>query len=229
MITQIAGGRFEDWMKGNRDMLAKAVTYAIGLAGKGAKEDFRQDLMRTGYKAVLGNLVGNRTYPNGGKVSVGAATLIEARGDRAQTILSNFIDGAVITPKKGKYLAVPTRWNRVSGRRGQPFLVSPEQMIASHQSFTTRARKGTGVRIWYLRVNAAQATTGKKRMQAMAGGLIKVGATAKRTRERLQIGVVPMFVLIPQTKMPRIFNASGTLQKWADAVPDLIERALPGN
>ncbi len=226
-IQQVAGGRFADWFNTKRDALASAVTLAVDLAGKGAQADFRQDIGRTGYKALLANLIGEKTYPRGGTKSVAAAAAIEARGDQADLILGNFVDGRTIAAK-GKHLAIPTGWNRPAGRRGAPFLVSPQQMIASRQSFVRPARTGaSGVLVWFLKVTAAQSTSRGRQMQAIAGGLLKVGSNRKRTAERLKSGAVPMFILVPYAVMPRIFNAGATMQKWADAVPDLIERAMP--
>ncbi len=227
-ITQISGGKFADWMDGNRDALARAVTFAVDAAAKGAQGDFRQDLGRTNYKQMLGNLIGEGVFPRGGKASVAAAAMVSSRGELADKVLGNLVDGRAIMAKRGKFMAIPTGYNRPSGRRGGAYLISPAQMIASGHAFVTRSKHSSkGAYVWYLKVEGVTPYQGKRGITALAGGMLKVGSSAKRARHLIKRGAVPMFVLIPMVLMPKIFNADGTMEKWVNAVPELIERALP--
>ncbi|WP_142847229.1 DUF6441 family protein [Telmatospirillum sp. J64-1] len=208
---------------------AVAVTAGVEAAVKGMQLDLRQQVLRAGFADTVANMIGAEAYPKRGKASFRASGTIFARGESADDILSSISEGVRISGQ-GRYLAIPTGYNKAGGRRRSRTgpLITPQQM--SEMRKMTFVRPGTnGTLVWFLRVTHAQEMRrGKVQSLAFAGGRYLVGSgRRKRTAAILEAGAVPMFILVPQVRMKRAMDVDATMRRWAERMPALIERALP--
>jgi hypothetical protein len=227
---------FKDWLGDVRRTGQKAVRGAVDIAGKGLKNDFRQQLDRAGYKPKLGNMFGQRTFPAAATGSFRAASAMAPRGGNAAKYLQTFIDGATISARGGRHLCIPTEYNprrtMESGPAVKPADLMRVTATKGHwrgaQAWIAPSRKQPGVLIWWGRVAfttpAGPVAKGKRALRSIR----TIGGSRLRVKLDKDSGAVPLFVLVPIVRIKKIIDAEGTAQKWADAIPDLIERALPG-
>lgn len=212
-------GDLEKYQREEIDLMKKANLYALRVGG----EQFRSRLA-----GQTGNSLGSRmartwqarVYPNGG---TNPSALIYSKAPR---IISAFLADTVILPKKGRYLAVPTGFNRAGGRKGGKARVSPKEMVESGQAFTRPRKNGPGL-IWFLTVGKAQVRGSKKvRDIAIAGGLVQVGRYGRRTRDILAARAVPMFILVPSIHLKRRIDAQREIQRISDDLPGLLSEGF---
>lgn len=224
-------------MEAEYGRIARAVTAAIDVVSADAQEELRAQVeaafgMRAGRR--LAKTIRRKRYPRGS--SVGAAALIYSR---APDIIRGSDSGAVILPKHGRFLAIPTNFNRNLGRRGTRseratggwagVRVTPEEMVKSKLAFVRPTSQGTGL-IWFLKVSRAQKQQGKRgkvRDLAYAGGLVLVGGgRVRRTRDILEAGAVPMFYLVPQVRVPKRLSIARIRSKAERRLPRQIRHNL---
>lgn len=209
-------GDFERWQREEVDLKRKADLYVLDVASQEMNEGLAK---RTGETlgARMSRTWRRRLYKN----PKNPAALVYSR---APDIITTFLSETVIVPRKGRYLAIPTGFNRSGGQRGAKVRVTPKEMIASGMSFT-RPRKGGDGLIWFLQVAHAQSRGRnlKVRELAMAGGLVSVGEQRDRGRGKywnfagniVRSRAVPMFVLVKQAQHTRIIDADGVLREVA--------------
>lgn len=211
-------GDLEKYQREEIDLKKKADLYAL----KVGSEKLRAALAGQ-TTSSLGDRLGKswkaRTYPNGGQ---NPTALVYTK---APDIISAFMAQTVILPKKGRYLAIPTNFNRSEGRRGAKVRVTPKEMVASNAAFTRPRKNGPGL-IWFLTVTRAQhrgqGKTGRVKDMAFAGGLVQVGRFGRRTREILTARAVPMFILVPSVTLTKRLDGDAEASKVRDQLPQLI-------
>lgn len=251
---EVIGDSWTDYLSGRIEDAAVAVTAGVRAGTDGLQLQMRQQLLAAGVRPVAGNMIGKQVYPRSG-ASLGAAGSIFSRGERADLILQAFSLSQEIRPDKRKYLAVPTSFNLVGGRRGGAVRVSAAQMYGMKGMTFVRPIRGgisqySGGQVWFLRVQLAEqrketvvtSKTGKQRRYvstrtlAYAGGLtsgLVGGGRTKRTEDIISgargvAGAVPMFLLLPLVVRQRKFDPAGLADFWSGQIPDLIARAFPG-
>lgn len=218
-------------MKAEEARIARAVTAAIDDVSVFAQGEYREQ---------IGNALGQRTAKTVRKKrfprtpSIGAAAIVYSR---AGDIVAAFDRGGVITPH-GRFLAIPTGFNRHLGRRGTRMergkggwsgvLVTPEEMVKSKLAFV-RPSTGGGL-VWFLRVTRAEeryGKRGKQRTLAYAGAKVLVGSgRVRRTKDILEAGAVPMFYLVPQVKVQKKLSLARVRYKAGQRLPRQIRRNL---
>lgn len=216
------------------------VTRAIDVAAAGLQTQLRSDTVTAGLGQGNANAWRMQRYPRG-RDSLNAAAIVWSR---SPAVIDGFNRGAVITHRGGRYLTIPTNFNRVGGRRrakvegrGQRnywtnVRVTPAQMVRSREAFVIPNKDHPGQYLWCLRVKLAQRKTakrGKVKDLAFAGGLnVQVG-TAHRlnaTAALLAAGFVPMFVLLRQVKLDKRLDLDRRADEAAAAVAAQITREL---
>jgi hypothetical protein len=183
----------------------RAARNAVADVGRWTQEQLRNQV-RNAFgtrSARLANTWRLTVYPTSAPTLRPAALV----SSRAPTIMDAFDRGAVIRPKgTGKFLAIPTGFNRQGGRRGAKPRVTPEQMVASQKAFIRPFKSGRGF-VWCLPVRQGE-RTGRGRAPLIAGGIVAV-ATARRKgaaawqQSLLAQGFVPMFLLLPQVRVSK--------------------------
>lgn len=206
-------GDFERWQREEVDLKRKADLYVLDVASQEMQEGLAKE---TGDKlgARMSRTWRRRLYKN----PKNPAALVYSR---APDIITTFLAENVIVPKKGRYLAIPTGFNRTGGQRGAKVRITPKEMIASGMSFTRPQKGGDGL-IWFLQVATAETRNqrmgsdgklryGKVYQMAYAGGALQVGRKGRRTRDIIKARAVPMFVLVKRAHHTQSIDADGIL------------------
>lgn len=209
-------GNLKELLREEADRAAKAVSAGVREAGQGARQDLAAHLQQ----ADLGKLsraVGHKHY-RGRRSPLDAASIVYIKGRAARQAVWAFENGAVIRPKSGRYLAIPTQYNRASGRRGGRVLFRPDQL---RDSFVQRSQDGS--LLLFARVSQAQRMVrGRVRNQAFVEGHLLGSGRVKRTASILQAGVVPMFILKPQVVISKRLDVAAIAKRWQERLPELI-------
>lgn len=215
----------------------RGVTRAVDGATARLQARLRADTTAAGLG--VGNARSWRTirYPRA-RDSVNAAGLAYSK---SPAVIDGFNKGALITHRGGRYLTIPTNFNRVGGRRraraegtgGRNYWanvwVTPAQMVASRLSFTL-PRPGGGL-LWCLKILQAQGKTKKRGRitnQLIAGGLVRVGTGGGKGKaaDIARAGFVPMFALVRAVKLPKTLNLDGQAGEAAADLAAQITRDL---
>ena len=220
----------ENW----KQQLKVAVTDSIDEVA----EEARQKLKAQADSAGLGKVARTfkkKRYPS--KPSLGAAAVVYSK---APEIVAAFDAGVTIVPKAGRYLAIPTGFNRQSGRRqsrgqrGQGkwtgVRVTPEEMVASGMAFVRPRGNGQPGLIWFLKVSRAQRRSKAGRVSdlAYAGGLVQVGGGRRaRVKAALEAGAVPMFVLLPRVRLEKKLSVARVAHEASTRLPRVLRHKIP--
>ena len=177
----------------------KAVTAAMRVAGTGLKTSWRGQIMQAGLGRRLGNSIRSQTYPRAGE-SLNAASLVWSN---APVIIGAHDTGPLIRSKNGFWLAIPTPAAGKSTRGGR---ITPGEW---------ERRSGLRLRFVYRR-------TGPSLL--VAEGRLNTKGRAVVSRSKTGRGVVttPIFILVPQVKLPKRLDLARDAMRAIDGVPGLI-------
>lgn len=216
---------------------AQATTRALRDAGRELKGDWRSQIVAAGLGRNLAKSIREQSYPKRG-VSLGAASAVWSK---APEIVMAHDKGGIIRAKSGRYLAIPTNYNRSSGRRsGNKPLVTPQKMAAMKKwTYVLPTSDGRGL-VWFMRVTegASMSQTGRITRRAFVGGMTlsgrgygDVGSGRKsRVDAILQHGAVPMFVLLPQVRLSQRLDLKRDAVHAQSSVPGrIVEHWIEGH
>ena len=177
----------------------KAVTAAMREAGTGLKSAWRGQITGAGLGAQLGNSIRLATYPTGGE-SLNAAALVWSN---APVIVGAHDTGPLIRSHNGFWLAIPTPAAGKSTRGGR---ITPGEW---------ERRRGLRLRFVYRR-------TGPSLL--VAEGRLNTKGQAVVSRSKTGRGKVtaPIFLLVPQVKLPKRLDLARDADRALDSVPGLI-------
>ncbi len=201
-----------------KDMQANIVD-GLREGGQGCLSELRQHVAG----ADLGRLArawAMRIYKNAGALD--ATALLFVKGRSARAAMASFEYGAIVRPVKGRYLAIPTQFNRAGGRKGGKVLYRPKDLT---DSFVIRSNDGS--LLLMARVQHAQ-TKSKGRIadKAYVNSRLLGSGRKKRTAALLQYGAVPMFVLMPSVRITKRLDIAAIANKWADETARIILRKM---
>lgn len=212
------------------DPLRRAATLAVHEASRGLRSDLQAMTARTLGQRMAATWRAE-LYPKGDRVSLQAAGHVYTR---APKVIHAFdADSMVIGPTRGRYLAIPTGFNKRQGQRragGGP-LIGTAEMAAMGKGWTFVRPGAGGSLVWFLKVVEAQrqkrknqhALAGTAQRMAFAGGRLLVGGGRRgRTDAALTAGAVPMFILSPEARMPRRLAVRREVAKAQARLPDLF-------
>jgi len=177
----------------------KAVTAAMREAGTGLKTAWRAQITGAGLGARLGNTIRSEQFPKG-KPSLNAAALVWSK---APVIVGAHDTGLLIRSKTGFWLAIPTPAAGKSLRGGRITTGEWER------------RRGLRLRFVYRR-------TGPSLL--VAEGRLNTKGQAVVSRSKTGRGKVtaPIFLLVPQVKLPKRLDLARDAARAQDTVPGLI-------
>jgi len=178
----------------------RAVTTAMREAGTGLKLAWRGQITGAGLGPQLANSIRSEVFPKAG-TSLNAAALVWSK---APVIVGAHDTGPLIRSRNGFWLAIPTpaAGKALGGRRITP--VGWER------------KTGLRLRFVYRR-------TGPSLLVA-DGARINTRGLAAASRSRTGRGQVtaPIFLLVPQVKLPKRLDLARDAERAHDAVPKLI-------
>lgn len=177
----------------------KAVSAAMREAGTGLKSSWRGQITQAGLGRRLANSIRSRTYPKAGE-SLNAAALVWSK---APVIVGAHDTGPLIRSRDGFWLAIPTP---AAGKGTRGKALTPGEW---------ERRRGLRLRFVYRR-------TGPSLLVA-DGRLNSSGlGVASRSKTGRGKSTVPIFLLVPQVKLPKRLDLNRDAERTLDNVPGLI-------
>jgi len=180
----------------------KAATAAVRQAGDGLKAAWRAQIVGAGLGTRLAKTIRSQTYPKSGQ-SLNAAVVIWSK---APVIVGAHDTGPLIRSRNGFWLAIPTP---AAGRSLRGGRLTPGEW---------ERRNGLRLRFVYRRSGPSL---------LVAEGRLNTRGRAVRSRSKTGRGVatVPIFLLVPQVKLPKRLDIEGPAATWARRLPRLVGRA----
>ena len=177
----------------------KAVTVATREAGTSLKTAWRSQITGAGLGTRLARTIRSEQYPKG-QPSLNAAALVWSK---APDIVSAHDTGPLIRSKNGFWLTIPTAAAGKSRRGGG---ITPGEW---------ESRTGLRLRFIYRRSGPSL---------LVAVGRLNKGGRAVASRSKTGRGKVtaPIFLLVPQVKLPKRLNLDRDAGRALDSVPGLI-------
>ena len=177
----------------------RAVTAAMREAGTGLKTAWRGQITGAGLGRRLANSIRSQTYPKAGE-SLNAAALVWSK---APVIVGAHDTGPLIRSKDGFWLAIPTE---AAGRGLRGAKLTPGEW---------ERRRGVRLRFVYRR-RGPSLLVAEGRLNSRGLG---VASRSKTGRGRT---TVPIFLLVPQVKLPKRLDLDRYAERALDSVPGLI-------
>ena len=177
----------------------KAVSAAMREAGNGLKSAWRTQITGAGLGTRLGNSIRITSFPKSGD-SLNAAALVWSK---APVIIGAHDTGPLIRSKNGFWLAIPTPAAGKSLKGGRITPVEWERRTGLRLRFVYR-RRGPSLLVAEGRLN----TRGR--------------AVRSRSKTGRGAATVPIFVLVPQVKLPKRLDLARDADRALDSVPGLI-------
>jgi hypothetical protein len=177
----------------------RAVTAAMRVAGTGLKLAWRGQITGAGLGTRLANSIRSETYPKAG-FSLNAAALVWSK---APVIIGAHDSGPLIRSRNGFWLAIPTPAAGKSARGGR---ITPGEW---------ERRSGLRLRFIYRRSGPSL---------LVAEGRINIRGRAVASRSKTGRGLVtaPIFLLVPQVKLPKRLDLASDAERAHEAIPGLI-------
>ena len=177
----------------------KAVTAATREAGTSLKTAWRGQITSAGLGQRLARTIRSEQYPKG-QPSLNAAALVWSK---APDIVSAHDTGPLIRSRNGFWLTIPTAAAGKSRRGGR---ITPGEW---------ERRTGLRLRFVYRRSSPS--------LLVAEGRLNKGGrAVASRSKTGRGLTSVPIFLLVPQVKLPKRLDLDRDTARAHDAMPGLI-------
>ena len=177
----------------------KAVSAAMREAGTSLKSAWRGQITGAGLGTRLGNSIRLATYPKGSE-SLNAAALVWSN---APVIIGAHDTGPLIRSKNGFWLAIPTPAAGKSTRGGR---ITPGEW---------ERRTGLRLRFIYRRRGPS--------LLVAEGRLNTKGLTvASKSKTGRGVVTAPIFLLVPQVKLPKRLDLARDAERAHDALPGLI-------
>jgi len=177
----------------------KAVSAAMREAGTGLKSDWRAQITGAGLGRRLANSIRLATYPKAGN-SLNAAALVWSK---APEIIGAHDTGPLIRSKDGFWLAIPLPAAGKATRGGR---ITPGEW---------ERRRGLRLRFVYRR-------TGPSLLVSEGRLNTKGQAVVSRSKTGRGKVTVPIFLLVPQVKLPKRLSLARDADRALDSVPGLI-------
>ena len=174
----------------------KAVSKAVTEAGNSVKTAWRAQITGAGLGQRLARTIRSEQFPKG-KPSLNAASLVWSK---APVIVGAHDTGPLIRSKNGFWLAIPTAAAGKSSRGGR---ISPGEW---------ERRSGLRLRFVYRRAGPS--------LLVAEGRLNTKGrAVASRSKSGRGVATVPIFLLVPQVKLPKRLELARDAEAAQDALP----------
>jgi len=177
----------------------RAVSQAVSEAGNSVKSSWRAQITGAGLGPRLARTIRSEQFPKG-RPSLNAAALVWSK---APVIVSAHDTGPLIRSKDGFWLAIPTPAAGTSRRGGR---ITPGEW-----------ERRTGLRLRFVYRRAGPSLL-------VAEGRLNTKGRAVASRSKTGRGVVtaPIFLLVPQVRLPKRLDLARDAGRALDGMPGLI-------
>lgn len=169
-------------------------------AGIGPKAAWRLQITGAGLGARVANSIRNQNFPRSGE-SLDAAALVWSK---APVIVGAHDTGPLIRSKNGFWLSIPLSAAGKSLRGGR---ITPGEW---------ERRRGLRLRFVYRRTGPSLLVADRARINTRGQA---VASRAKTGRNQVS---TPIFLLVPQVKLPKQLDLARDTERALDSVPGLI-------
>jgi hypothetical protein len=197
-----------------RRMLA-ATKQALAETGEAAKQGLRQQIRSAGLGNRLPNAVGVKIFPAGDKLARKPVVQIAPRGKGAARILHAFSTGPQIRGKDNQSLAIPLE-AAPRGPRGVPIGPAEAERRCNRDFVSIPLRRGKATVLLCMPAVAGARRNGS-RFRPAKGGRLAQGRGAE---------LVPMYILIPTVRLPKLLSPDEVVRDAVAGFPDRLRRAL---
>ncbi|MCC5993810.1 MAG: hypothetical protein JJT99_14955 [Rhodobacteraceae bacterium] len=177
----------------------RAVTTATREAGNSVKSAWRAQITGAGLGQRLANTIRSEQFPNG-RPSLSAAAVVWSK---APMIIGAHDTGPLIRSRNGFWLAIPTPAAGKSARGGR---ITPGEW---------ERRSGLRLRFVYRR-------TGPSLLVAEGRLNARGRAVASRSKTGRGLTTVPIFLLVPQVRLPKRLDLARDAARAQEALPGAI-------
>lgn len=178
----------------------RAVTAAVREAGAGLKSAWRGQIVGAGLGPRLANSIRSQQFPKSGE-SLRTAALVWSK---APVIVGAHDAGPLIRSKNGFWLAIPTE---AAGRGLRGGRITPGEW---------ERRRGMRLRFVYRRTGPSLLVADRARINTRGQ------AVASRSKTGRGHVTVPIFLLVPQVKLPKRLDLARDAARAHDMIPGLI-------
>lgn len=178
----------------------RAVTAAVREAGGGLKSAWRGQIVGAGLGPRLANSIRSQLFPKSGE-SLRAAALVWSK---APVIVGAHDAGPLIRSKNGFWLAIPTE---AAGRGLRGGRITPGEW---------ERRRGMRLRFVYRRIGPSLLVADRARINTRGQ------AVASRSKAGRGQVTLPIFLLVPQVKLPKRLDLARDAARAHDMIPELI-------
>ena len=233
-------GNLSEIMEDEIRQLSRGLRKALGRTGG----RLRRELIADSRQAGLGRMAKTWRYKiYGPRTQLNQALYVYPKGKPGGTVnqaMAAHEYGAEISASGGKYLTIPTAFNKPLGRqkaKGAALVSAQEMFNNKNNTFVIPRQNGPGL-IWMLRVEEGKRTTASGRIKRLALGrgltnptpqVLKRGfgsGRGRRVQGILKAGAIPMFTLLPRTRLRRRLRIRNLADKHIRAFPDLLATEL---
>lgn len=234
-LTSLPRGSVADAMKAEARAVSAGLRRAVERTGRQVQDTLRAQARAGGFSdggRAIANAWRLKTFPAPGIVTFHPAAVVFSKMPDA---VEAFDRGTPIVARNRKYMAFPTGFNALRGRRGAGgrggVRVSTTDMTAAgRQAFVIPAKSNRGVFLWCLRVYEGRGLSrrGRNRIRLFVGDATEVMTGHRKgqqqaAREVLAQGFVPMFILVRQVIPRKRLDVDGVRKQ---AAPLLLSNVL---
>ncbi|MDP1669529.1 DUF6441 family protein [Phaeovulum sp.] len=191
----------------------RAVTTAMRQAGTGLKSAWRAQITGAGLGIRLANSIRLASFPKSGE-SLNAAALVWSN---APVIVGAHDTGPLIRSKNGLWLAIPTPAAGKSTRGGRITPAEWERRTGLRLRFIYR-RRGPSLLVAEGRLNTKGRAFGRLTRPHRGHG----PASPSRSKTGRGVVTAPIFLLVPQVKLPKRIDLARDAERAQTKVPGLI-------
>jgi hypothetical protein len=214
--VSLSGGDIRGMVGQYQTDTLRALKAAIAGATDFAKARMREGIRARTTSTRLPNIIGSRVMPPDPKLSYRPAGSIYPRGEKAEMILRQLAEGATITVRNRRALAIP-----LHNQRDARGALLPPRAFTGLVYIPSRKNSGRTVGILAL-------PTSKKRNGTLRAKDRRMQAAKSRSRVQGGIGenFTAMFILVRTVRIPQAFNPKAIMAEAERLAPGLFDRAL---
>ena len=199
LILEIQGD-IRAMMKAELEAAERAVTAGVAQAASGLQTAWRGQITGAALGQKLANSVRKKLYPTSG-TSIRAAAVVYSN---ASKVVDAFDRGAIIRAKDGFWLAIPTA---AAGQKG----------IGNKRITPGGWEQRTGQRLRFVyRRGQPSLLVAETRLNSKGRAVVSKSKTGRG------LATVPIFILVPQVKLPKRLSMDGPAREAEARVPQLI-------
>lgn len=193
-----------------------ALKAAIAGGTEYALQEMRQAIRARTTSTRLPNIIGAKVYPQGARLARNPAGEIAPRGRKAELILKQLAEGATITVRRKRALAIP-----VHNQRDANGALLPPAAFPTLIFIPSKQRNGVNVGVLALPTNRT-----KRGFLRAVDRRRQAAASRSRTQPGVGEDFTVMFVLVRTVRIAQVLRPDEIMRRAEARLPALFDLAL---